>query len=814
MSEVTLCTAINFVRPASICEQALAKLSHYFYLGGQQAFVIKNDEVRLENGQIDCYTIALKIASYVLLAPITLILFAVDLALRSQHHFTLIKTPNPESTAKPTPPENPLKKERQLRVEDDQPTVLAQPLASVTTQTSSSTMPAKTATQDAMNPPSSMTELTTSAAKLQKRVIPPAPYFEPFSVKINDKPYSIHSIEEMQRCAQELGKEVFDKHTQTRLDISPWGRMFKIFLAEIRKHADVIETRWHDIFDIIPKKTEESQDGLTIRKYANGVVEKVSSVDERAWEDWKGCRIYPNGIIEDGGFRSFKLSHGTQVEKGTTTYFSPDRLVGNYGLGRHLMYATVHGKKSLIVIGNKPGSKEYSWQYIQVHEELIPAIANILKSTGNSSEKAIHEVFSSINFKEFVEYLFTSYAIFELHATPLQIILKVIQKQGLPVNLHLQQPSSQKTLLQLYVDNPRIVKALLAADPTLIQRKEGVETSFVCALLEGSQKGATLILKAMDEAGMVLIERETLFKRIAFSEGAVAVEQLRALNERDQRIAFQLANMYTHFTVIQSFRPLGLGRQEPLLRSEGPSIFAYNMDALEMHEHLRAFLKGLRSKGLLLKNSEFTKPQREKHIRKERDIGRILGRDYIENKARELGLKHVKVPKKIIVMDDDAPLGLVLDPNLGIRVYSQNAKIYAQRINASDRAIRLEEVTELLRLFEATGYSDIHWGNIIIGEDGVYIIDTEFTNFWVHQFYFEKGRQYGEMAKIIHALPKEQQQPLIDELNKKIEGYQKQEEELTAAKKQRAQLEREALKKTGCLCPAFTYSTAELFEQA
>jgi hypothetical protein len=155
------------------------------------------------------------------------------------------------------------------------------------------------------------------------------------------------------------------------------------------------------------------------------------------------------------------------------------------------------------------------------------------------------------------------------------------------------------------------------------------------------------------------------------------------------------------------------------------------MDVLEMHEQLQAFLKDLRSQKLLLTQTEFNQLSSENYKEKGSDIGRILGRNYIEKKACELGLKHVKAPRKMIVIDDEIPsIKLRTSAGLDIEAPKGGIAIYAERIQASNRKITSEEVSELLRLFEATGFSDIHWGNVIIAEDGIYIIDTEFTNFF------------------------------------------------------------------------------------
>ncbi|HEY4832299.1 MAG TPA: hypothetical protein VIH61_07050 [Waddliaceae bacterium] len=97
MTTISLFTTINYTRPKSCGEEALSKLSNYFYLRGTQATVIKGNEVQLENGKVSWKMIALKVASYVLLFPITPILFAIYLILRTRYHFIVInpgKNPN------------------------------------------------------------------------------------------------------------------------------------------------------------------------------------------------------------------------------------------------------------------------------------------------------------------------------------------------------------------------------------------------------------------------------------------------------------------------------------------------------------------------------------------------------------------------------------------------------------------------------------------------------------------------------------------------------------------------------------------------
>jgi hypothetical protein len=69
------------------------------------------------------------------------------------------------------------------------------------------------------------------------------------------------------------------------------------------------------------------------------------------------------------------------------------------------------------------------------------------------------------------------------------------------------------------------------------------------------------------------------------------------------------------------------------------------------------------------------------------------------------------------------------------------------------------------------------------------------------------------MAKIVHTLPTEQQQKLVDGLNAKIQTYQKQEEELNKQRELRLSMEQAALKKTGCIYgPCFSFPVDELIK--
>ena len=95
MTTISLLTPVSYVRPRSYTEGVLSTLSHFFYLGGNRVKIFRNDEVRLESQKISWRILTIKVASYVLLFPLTVTLFAIYAGLRYHHYFTVI-SPSPK----------------------------------------------------------------------------------------------------------------------------------------------------------------------------------------------------------------------------------------------------------------------------------------------------------------------------------------------------------------------------------------------------------------------------------------------------------------------------------------------------------------------------------------------------------------------------------------------------------------------------------------------------------------------------------------------------------------------------------------------
>ena len=417
-----------------------------------------------------------------------------------------------------------------------------------------------------------------------QEVVPPLPVrdppFQPFTIKIstsNTSPNSfpISTLEEMSSKARELGQEVLDQHIPLCLDfrtsyshynferIQEQGQEMR-FIEELRTVADVITTRWNNLFYIAPKKTQpdEIQEGLTRRRYDNGVIEEVSSsLQQSTWEDWEGRRVYPNGKIEMGRFERFRLQQGTCIEEGITTYHLPATLVKSFSLDRCLIYADIKGEKRLIVICKKPNTDPIAFEYIQVDEEPIPTLAKIFQemSHGNDhldfNERTLNEVLSGpIDCGKFIQFLFDTDAFFFMNSYALCTLLNVFKEKGIAINLPRQDPKTGKTLLDLHAGCASTLKILLTTDPALLQRTEGMQSAFVQALLKRSTEAANVLFAAMQKQGIPLLPQELLFKKVAFSEGNVTLEELQLLSQADQKIAYRLANIYSQSDVERIMR--------------------------------------------------------------------------------------------------------------------------------------------------------------------------------------------------------------------------------------------------------------------
>lgn len=556
--------------------------------------------------------------------------------------------------------------------------------------------------------------------------------FEPFSVKIGYNSIKLNSKKEMRLKVRELGKHVLDRHAMVHFRFQGFSEsQFAIFVKELQTVADVLPVNSGDEthYSIQPKSTEEIKEKLRIRRYKNGIVEEVRT-ESTSGGPWWGRRLHPNGVIEEGKFfRVMALSQGVRQDSEGRTYVGLQEPYFQT-LGRAIMGVKENGQRRLIVVESKENN---AFEYLQVDADPILAFIEILKAGGGigSTSKLNLLSWGSIDWDDLIRQLFETDWLLSLNADSVEDVLEILTEKGGGVDLlqrFAQAAPILEGLLDLHASKSQILKRLLGIHPYLIHRLlERSEGAFVDDLLKANKKRASIILDAMEKQKIALTSRERVFKEVVFSENGVSLKKLRALSHEDREIAFRLANTYSRLKVVRALRHLGFTRKDPLLMREEPSIFGHNMDALEIHDRLRAFFREKRSLGLVLSRSEFNRLPQENYVKKTPDLGRILGRDYLQRTIRELGLQYIKVPQKIMVIEDHADLKL--QTSASIYCKKQGVQVYAERIPQSSRKTRPEEAAELLHLCEVTGYGDIHTGNIWIAEDGIYIIDTEFVNF-------------------------------------------------------------------------------------
>lgn len=173
-----------------------------------------------------------------------------------------------------------------------------------------------------------------------------------------------------------------------------------------------------------------------------------------------------------------------------------------------------------------------------------------------------------------------------------------------------------------------------------------------------------------------------------------------------------------------------LGMSEKPVFLSGRSIFSLNMDIITMRKIMRAFLRDLKKEGLLLTQEEFSKFNRGNFISKGNDIGRIQGKNFIEKLVMENGLKHIKVPKKIAVLNEGVEsVSFRVARSTELIPEEDQLTIYAERIEPVNRKLSLEEALEFMIILEKTGYGDFWGQNFFFAKDGIYFIDTEFKDF-------------------------------------------------------------------------------------
>lgn len=529
-------------------------------------------------------------------------------------------------------------------------------------------------------------------------------------------------------------------------------------------------------------------------------------------------RTLPDGTQESGTFVNGVLKQGVRTQGGQTIFLGPKLLLGevtleNEGIALNFAEVTIDGRTEIVPVQTTYRKWVFNPtpEYIRYPGSPNEALLKIAQNTPPFNRSPIKFVIEHANNRllqteGFLTYLLTpnNHGRLPLHTINTRSLLEVLElarSHHVAINLETVDPVTRETLFSKWAGagDVELTRALLAIDPSAIRQTEGREESFFMrAVLGGFTEEAQVLLQAMQAQGIELTQADGWIQKAFTNDCNFTNEEFLQLPIELREKIFKVANICIHKEFLQKLRDFGM--RQPPAQPERAALFSYNMDAIDVEETLHTFLGNLRRDGLLLTKEEFAQKDLARYVHKGADIGRVLGRDYIERTANHLNLPHVKVPKKIAVIqpEDEGALTLefTLARNLAMDISCPSLQIYAERIEPIERKATREEMTGLLDLIEATGFNDFYGHNLLMGknhngEEGIYFIDTEYRNFSSLPCFSNIESLGAFMASEEHAW-------LQQELNRRLGLVTLQRE----AKKQ-ALLEKWDLQRPACIANGF-----------
>ncbi|CCB87115.1 putative uncharacterized protein [Parachlamydia acanthamoebae UV-7] len=492
------------------------------------------------------------------------------------------------------------------------------------------------------------------------------------------------------------------------------------------------------------------------------------------------------GILEEQAkFKVEEKQTKFKVEQGKLVYIKPELLFGGTKISgeQELNFALVKtgGKQELVAVtGDGKEYRTYEGSAFEallklaqdknpiMHRHFGSPIGYFLKHPNNSI----------INEAEFLEFILEkdqtrTPRICTLNSDSTLEVLNIIKEKNIPINLN-DKTSEGETLFTLWAGkgDPEITELMLELDSSVIEQTRGqIKSAFVEAALNASKEEADILISAMDKKNIILSPEEEWIKRAFKNDCEFSEEAFTQLDQELKIKVFFVANAFANEDIVKKLKPLGMG--EAPLFWPGPHILARNMDIITARNVIDGFLKGLRKDGLLLTAEEFSKLDKNKYISKIDQIGRIQGKNFIEKLIKENGLKHIKVPRKIVVVNEGLQnISFHIVNSLELIPKRDQLTIYAECVKSVDRKISLEEAIEFMIILEKTGYKDFYGENFFLAEDGIYFIDTEYKDFSPRQPQFS----FIKAITNTNLMDPKDAETFLAEYQKRKEAYDKEKE--------------------------------------
>lgn len=191
---------------------------------------------------------------------------------------------------------------------------------------------------------------------------------------------------------------------------------------------------------------------------------------------------------------------------------------------------------------------------------------------------------------------------------------------------------------------------------------------------------------------------------------------------------YQEANETHNVDLVRELNEKGMKPEAPVPLK--PSFISSYMDIATKHDLILGFFKELRQTGKLLTEMEFQELPPKKWIRKS-NLSRLLGCDHLIQLIKKRCFKHIKTPeKKVVIQGSDTLEIMGYDTKDGLYdLQSKQITIYADKIKSIERKLSIEEIDEFIQTVDEANFVDLNPENIVVAEDGLYFIDTEFKSF-------------------------------------------------------------------------------------
>lgn len=242
----------------------------------------------------------------------------------------------------------------------------------------------------------------------------------------------------------------------------------------------------------------------------------------------------------------------------------------------------------------------------------------------------------------------------------------------------------------------------------------------------------------------------------AFLEAhTISHKEFASLPKKLQKQLYAIGSGYRDFDFISSVKGCkpSFASKNLSIPPVAPSFLSESMDCSESQSALIEFLRTLREEERLFTTTE-CEACKKHMIKGDKPVERLIGAKFLEQVINDLHVSSVKVSNQVLVMSKEkkhieAWVRIYPMESLGfienaVLVESLDFELFVTEVKSCDRFISVSEMENLVAVIEHGRLSDIALSNIIVAEDAIYLIDTEYKSF-SNQIQGEKLQRLGDL---------------------------------------------------------------------